>query len=63
MWSLVLYRFRSYHFSDLLIISDLVQPGLVGGPVHCAPSQVSILRFSLFVTICCFLYFQTMIVT
>ena len=61
---MVLNRFRSYHFSDLLIISDLVPPGLVGGPAHCAPSQVSILRCRLFVTIIyvVFLYFQAMIV-
>ena len=52
-------RFRSYHFSDLLIISDLVPPGLVGDPAHCAPSQVPILCFSLFVTICCFSVFSS----
>ena len=56
---LVLNRFRSYHFADLLIISDLVPPGLVGGPAHCAPSQVSILRCRLFVTICCFSVFSS----
>ena len=47
------------HSSDLLIISDLVPPGLVGDPAHCAPSQVSILRFRLFVTICCFSVFSS----